>query len=340
MVNEQIEYRELLVQMTRRDLLLRYKQTIMGFGWAIFMPLVNTADLLGHLHARGADRHGRAVSAVRLLRAARLELLRLVAALRGRLRSRATASLVTKIYFPREIFPFSAVLVSLVDSVVGSVVLVALMVYYHVGVGAGRSCCCRSSSPSRSSSPRASRSLLAMANLFYRDVKYLFEIVITVWMFATSVVYPIERVGGRLGRLLRFNPMTPIIDAFRAVVLHGGVPDPAPIRGRRPSVSLVALLVALGGLPPGRVHVRGEHLSERSIDRLRRRLEEVPPRRAPRQPARSRAGAGGASLRTAADTRRAPEQRVLGGRATSRSKSARARRSASSARTAPASPPS
>ena len=40
---EQIEYRELLAQMTRRDLTLRYKQTVMGFGWAIFMPLVNTA---------------------------------------------------------------------------------------------------------------------------------------------------------------------------------------------------------------------------------------------------------------------------------------------------------
>ena len=42
MVSEQIEYRELLVQMTLRDLLLRYKQTVMGFGWAVFMPLVNT----------------------------------------------------------------------------------------------------------------------------------------------------------------------------------------------------------------------------------------------------------------------------------------------------------
>src|SRR5438067_6186772 len=41
-VAEQWEYRELLVRMTRRDLLLRYKQTVMGFGWAIFMPLVNT----------------------------------------------------------------------------------------------------------------------------------------------------------------------------------------------------------------------------------------------------------------------------------------------------------
>src|SRR5262245_34032949 len=43
MLGEQVQYRELLYQMTKRDLLLRYKQTIMGFGWAIFMPLVNTA---------------------------------------------------------------------------------------------------------------------------------------------------------------------------------------------------------------------------------------------------------------------------------------------------------
>src|SRR5438093_13751520 len=43
MFREQFEFQELLLQMTRRDLLLRYKQTLMGFGWAIFMPLVNTA---------------------------------------------------------------------------------------------------------------------------------------------------------------------------------------------------------------------------------------------------------------------------------------------------------
>src|SRR6267142_3243265 len=43
MVVEQREYRELLVRITARDLLLRYKQTVMGFGWALFMPLVNTA---------------------------------------------------------------------------------------------------------------------------------------------------------------------------------------------------------------------------------------------------------------------------------------------------------
>src|SRR3954453_17659993 len=43
MLREQVVYRELLVRLTARDLLLRYKQTVMGFGWALFMPLVNTA---------------------------------------------------------------------------------------------------------------------------------------------------------------------------------------------------------------------------------------------------------------------------------------------------------
>ena len=42
MVTEQVHFRELLFQMVRRDLLIRYKQSIMGFGWAVFMPLVNT----------------------------------------------------------------------------------------------------------------------------------------------------------------------------------------------------------------------------------------------------------------------------------------------------------
>ena len=47
-----------------------------------------------------------------------------------------------------------------------------------------------------------------MGNLFYRDVKYLFEIVLSVAMFATSVVYPVDRIGGTLGRILALNPVT------------------------------------------------------------------------------------------------------------------------------------
>jgi len=81
-----------------------------------------------------------------------------------------------------------------------------------------------------------------MANLFFRDVKYLFEIVITLWMFCTSVVYPIELVHGRLGVVLRLNPMTPIITAFRAVVVGGPFHTGAFVAAA--AISFAALAVA------------------------------------------------------------------------------------------------
>jgi lipopolysaccharide transport system permease protein len=86
--------------------------------------------------------------------------------------------------------------------------------------------------------------LLAMANLFYRDVKYLFEIVITLWMFVTSVIYPVEFVGGRLAIILRVvNPMTPIIDAYRAILINGRAPDMVSL-GWAATISLALLTTA------------------------------------------------------------------------------------------------
>jgi ABC-type polysaccharide/polyol phosphate export permease len=127
------------------------------------------------------------------------------------------------VYFPREIFPFSSTLVSLVDFAVSSVVLIGLMAYYRIGL-----------TPAVLFLPVVLSIhviftvgvalLLAMSNLFYRDVKYLFEIVLTVWMFVTSVLYPVGLVGGKLGLLMRANPMTSIIDGYRAVLLFGTSP--------------------------------------------------------------------------------------------------------------------
>ena len=222
---EQWEYRELLVRMTMRDLLLRYKQTAMGLGWAMFMPLVNTA-IFSVIFTRVATIDVGAPYPVYALcglvawnffaSALRFSVISLT----------SNPSLVTKLYFPREIFPFSAVLVALVDFAVASLLLVALMIYYGIGV-----------TWSLLFLPAivgalviftaAIALLLAMGNLFYRDVKYLFEIVISVWMFASSVVYPVGRVGGKLGAMLALNPMTHLIDAFRAVIIDGVAPGPA-----------------------------------------------------------------------------------------------------------------
>jgi ABC-type polysaccharide/polyol phosphate export permease len=217
-----VEYRELLFQMTKSDLVLRYKQTAMGFGWAVFTPLVNTA-VFSVIFTRVAP-IDTGIPYPLFAYCGLLVWNFFAASLRFAVNSLVSnTSLVTKVYFPREIFPFSAIIVCAVDMLVGSVVLVGLMAYYRVpptsmlvflplvfliqvAFTAGVSL------------------LLAMANLFFRDVKYLLDVVVTVWMFATSVLYPIDLLSGRLGLVAALNPMTPIIDGYRAVLLYGQSP--------------------------------------------------------------------------------------------------------------------
>jgi lipopolysaccharide transport system permease protein len=225
-VQEQVVYRELMWQMTRRDLLLRYKQTAMGIGWALFMPLINTA-VFSIIFTRVAPIETDVPYPIFVYTgliawnffssALRIAVISLT----------SNTQLVTKIYFPREVFPLSAVIVSLTDFAVSAVVLMAMLVYYeipltpvafmlpfvllpHVMLTAG---CAM---------------LLAMGNLFFRDVKYIFEVVIVVGMFATSVLYPVEAIGGDLASLLALNPMTVIIDAYRDVLLFGRAPAAVP----------------------------------------------------------------------------------------------------------------
>jgi ABC-type polysaccharide/polyol phosphate export permease len=224
LVREQIDYRELLVRITARDLTLRYKQTLMGFGWAIFMPLLNTA-IFSVVFTRVAPLE----TGVPYPLFAFCGLLTwnwFASSLRFAVTSlTSNANLVTKVYFPREILPFSAVAVAFVDFAVGSLVLVGLLAYY--GIAPGWSILFLPLILLVQAVFTAGVALLlAMANLFYRDVKYLFEVAITIWMFASSVVYPVDRVGGRLGTLLALNPMTPILDAYRAVLVEGVAPNP------------------------------------------------------------------------------------------------------------------
>lgn len=243
MLHEQLEYRELLYQLTLRDIRVRYKQAVMGFGWAIFMPLVNTV-LFSVIFTRaapidvGTNYPIWAYTGLLFWNYFASSLRFSVTSLSG------NALLVTKIYFPREIFPFSSILVCLVDLAVGTIVLVGMLIYYQVAVG-----------PAILFLPvvlliqtlftAGIALIVSMANLFLRDVKYIFEMVLSLWMFATSVVFPISAIGGKLGQVLLLNPMTPIIEAYRDVILFNRLPPLGPLAV---AAALAVVTVAIGWL--------------------------------------------------------------------------------------------
>jgi lipopolysaccharide transport system permease protein len=240
-VHEQVQYRDLLLQMAKRDLVLRYKQTFMGAAWAVFMPLVNTI-IFTFIFTRIA-RVNPGIPYPVFAYSGLVVWNLFAASLRFSIVSlTSNIPLVTKVYFPREIFPVSAVLVCLVDFAIATGVLLLVMLFYGmtppatviylpavllvhltftVGVGL----------------------FVAMANLFYRDVKYLFEVSLTAWMFATSVLYPVSLMGGRIARALHLNPMTPIVEGYRAVMITGASPF-TPWFGISAAVSVVILVWA------------------------------------------------------------------------------------------------
>jgi lipopolysaccharide transport system permease protein len=229
MLHEQVEYWDLLLTITRRDLLLRYKQTIMGVGWALLMPVMNTLIFwviftkAGRMDTDDIPYPLYAFSGLLVWNFLASSLKFSVTSLTS------NTQLVTKVYFPRELFPFSAVAVCLVDFVVAAVVLVGMMIFYDVS---GRFAIDVTSAMAflpivmlvHLIFTLGVSLIVAMANLFYRDVKYLFEIVLTLWMFATSVVYPAHKIEGTLGKVLSLNPMTPIVEAYREILLRGNLP--------------------------------------------------------------------------------------------------------------------
>lgn len=241
MLHELVEYRELLIAMTRRDLLLRYKQTIMGFAWALLMP-VTYMIVFSMIFTRVVPLETGVPYPI-FAYTGLLPWNLFGSSLRFAVNSLVTnRTLITKVYFPREILPFSVILVSLVDFAVATIVLAVMMVYYAIPI-TWFILLVPIVLLIQVVFTAAITLIISMGNLFFRDVKYVIEIVITLWMFATSVVYPVERVGGTLGKVLALNPMTPIINAYRALVLEGRVPDPGPF-AYAAGVSVVLLVVS------------------------------------------------------------------------------------------------
>jgi ABC-type polysaccharide/polyol phosphate export permease len=221
MVQEIVQYRELLFQMTLRDVRIRYKQAIMGFGWALFMPmLIVVSGLLIRMVMAEMSGGKLAAAGAGSMMVKALPWSFFVGAVGFATNSlTSNSSLVSKIYFPREIFPLSATLAQMFDTTIGSILLaVILFGFMKVGIsieilwvvplvlclltltiGAGL--------------------LLSCANLFFRDVKYIVQVLITFGIFFTPVFYDAVNLGPVGCRILMLNPLAPILEGLRLSVV-------------------------------------------------------------------------------------------------------------------------
>ncbi|NLX12133.1 MAG: ABC transporter permease [Phycisphaerales bacterium] len=237
-MNEFLAYRDLLWQLIRREVLVRYRHSILGVGWALLQPL-GMMLLFTFVFTRAVpqDFTQRVGAPYPLFVYLGVLPWTLFATGLGNCVSSLTAhrDMVTKIYFPQQILPLTGVASAFFDFCVAAVVLVGLVVWFHV-TGAWSF----TASPALLLLPlvvllqlvlmAGLGFWLALGNLWYRDVKYLFTAVIQMGMFLTNVLYPLPRDGSLTMRVLATaNPMVPIIDAYRDIVVRGVCPAGLPL---------------------------------------------------------------------------------------------------------------
>lgn len=217
-----LAHRELLVQLTFRDIKLRFKQAVMGFAWAVFMPiLVVLAGLvvrltMAHVAGRPLSIDGMAGVAVKALPWSFF--VGAVGFASGSLI--ANQALVSKVYFPREVLPLSAVLAQGFDSLVGTVALVIALPF----LGAALSPALLWVLPLALLMLVLTTALclfLACSNLFFRDVKYIVQVLLTFGIFFTPVLFDAPMLGDRLAPLVMLNPLAPILEGLRLAVVEG-----------------------------------------------------------------------------------------------------------------------
>jgi ABC-type polysaccharide/polyol phosphate export permease len=224
-LQELYRYRELLCTIAYRDIKIRYKQSVMGFLWAVLMPILIVLSGI-------VVRYGYALATRSPLRAAEIAAVAvksipwafLVSTIRFACLSLINnKDLVTKIYFPKEIFPIASMMASLFDLSVASVALVLFLLALHSGwalsllwipllmlllmflaVGAGM--------------------IVAAASLFFRDVKFIVEVLLSFGIFFTPVFYDVGMFGDK-GKWLLLNPVSPILEGFGACVARHQPPD-------------------------------------------------------------------------------------------------------------------
>ena len=219
-VHELWRYRELFYFLAWRDVKVRYKQTALGIAWAVLQPLLTMA-LFTLLFGKLANMPSDGLPYPLFYFGALLPWTYFAATLTTSGNSLVVnANLLTKVYFPRVILPTSAAFSGLVDFAIGCLLLAPMMMYYGIVPG-WRLLLWLPLVGLLFALALGVSMVLASLNVRYRDVKYTLPFLVQLWMFVTPVIYPLSIIPDRYRLLAALNPLTGVIDAFRASLTPG-----------------------------------------------------------------------------------------------------------------------
>ena len=217
-------YRELIYNLTLREIKARYKQSVLGFIWAILKP-AGTVIILTVVFSHFAKFPSDGLPYPLFAYGALLPWTFFSSAIGAGIPSLiSNRNLVTKIYFPREVLVLSAIIGTFLDIAIAALLFTVLLIFYKVGVSLtvlyvvpiiviefifafGLVL------------------LLSTINVWFRDINQATGLLMQFWMYLTPVIYPLSMVPEKLRLVYVLNPMVGIVEGFRTALLKGAMPD-------------------------------------------------------------------------------------------------------------------
>ncbi len=221
-LKELFKHGELIKHLTLREIKVRYKQSFLGIFWVILNPFFQMV-IMSFVFST-IIKFGNAITVPYpvFVYAGLLPWTFLINSLTTASSSLVdNSSLIKKIYFPREILVISTILAKAFDFFLASLLFLALMIWFQmpftwymllffpiflvqllfvIGISL----------------------FLSITNLFYRDIQFLFNLVISLWFYLTPVIYAVDFFPEHYRWIFRLNPMAVFINAYRQVLLGGG----------------------------------------------------------------------------------------------------------------------
>lgn len=243
-------YRELILLLVWRNTVVRYKQSVIGIGWALLKPLISMVVfslVFGKLLGISTGATPRAI----FYYSALLPWLYFTGSLTGAGGSLVSGrSLVTKVYFPRLALPISYLFTGLIDFAISFVVLIGMMIWFRNQIQVTWLGCCLVPLFLLQAMATAFAVSLWLSSLMvrYRDVQHVMPFVIQIWFYMCPIIYPMAAVRKALPEFWRFvyglNPMAGVINGFRWALLGTTQPAWTPMVAGMGST----LVILLGGL--------------------------------------------------------------------------------------------
>lgn len=219
-----IYYKELLLELTKREVKQRYKQSFLGYAWVILNPLTQML-VMAFVFSRIVHTDEITVPYPIFLYVGLLPWILFSSSITTSANSFIeNGKLIKKIYLPKTVFIQSTLLAKMIDFLLASVLLILFMFYLKTPVTLsvlwffpifllqtfftyGLSL------------------LIATLNLFYRDVQYLLNFLLMVWMYLTPIIYPTSFFPQEYQWVFQINPMAVFITSYRQVIFQGTLPD-------------------------------------------------------------------------------------------------------------------